>query len=163
MRSTEEVWTAFGDRLRRFIAARVRNSHDVDDLRQDVFARIHAGLDGVENPEALESWLFQVTRRAIVDHYRKRAPVELRFEPADAEPSTDVSREVASWLVPGWSCWTGPIAKLSGWSTRKARAEELAARLGLHRSRARSRASSGPAPAEGSPHRLLRDRDGPPG
>jgi RNA polymerase sigma-70 factor (ECF subfamily) len=143
-RTTEEVWQEFGERLRRFIAARVRNPHDVDDLLQEVFARIHAGLRRVENPEAMESWLFQITRRAIVDQYRRSAsgasPVELRFEPAEAPTPPDVAAEVASWLA--------PMAELLEETDREAlrltdleglSQKVLAARLGLSLTAAKSR------------------------
>lgn len=143
-RTTEDVWKEFGERLRRFIAARVRNSHDVDDLLQEVFARIHTGLVGVESPDAIEPWLFQVTRRAIVDHYRRKAssarPVELRFEPAEVPPPPDVAAEVASWLAPLAELLDEPdqealrLTDLEGLSQK-----ELAARLGLSLTAAKSR------------------------
>jgi RNA polymerase sigma-70 factor, ECF subfamily len=143
-RSAQDVWTSFGERLRRFIASRVRNAHDVDDVVQEVFARIHAGLDSVERPEAMESWLFQVARRAVVDHYRKRAsagiPVELRFEPSDNPAPNDVASEVASWLEPLMELLDEPdrealrLVDLEGLGQK-----ELAARLGLSVTGAKSR------------------------
>jgi len=143
-RTTEDVWKESGDRLRRFIAARVRNAHDVDDLLQEVFARIHAGLGGLESPEAMESWLFQVTRRAVVDHYRRStsstSPVELRFEPADAPTPPEVAAEVASWLAPMMELLDEAdrealrLTDLEGLSQKA-----LAARLGLSLTGARSR------------------------
>jgi len=143
-RTTENVWKEFSDRLRRFIVARVRNSHDVDDLLQEVFARIHTGLGGVESPEALESWLFQITRHAIVDHYRRHAaatsPVELRFEPTEAPTPPDVAAEVASWLAPMVDLMDEEdrealrLTDLEGLSQK-----ELAARLGLSLTGAKSR------------------------
>ena len=142
--TTEEVWRSFAERLRRFIASRVRNGHDVDDLLQDVFARIHAGLDGVDSPEAIESWLFQVARRAIVDHYRKRAagaaPVQLRFEPQDPPPPSEITAEVASWLEPLMALLEDAdrealrLTDLEGLGQK-----ELAARLGLSVTGAKSR------------------------
>ena len=142
--ATEQVWSSFGDRLKRFISARVRSVHDVEDILQDVFAKIHAGLGGVESPEALESWLFQVTRRSIVDHYRRRSsgavPVELRDEPAEPPPPEDVSREVASWLVPMMELLDEEdrealrLTDLEGLSQK-----DLAARLGLSITGAKSR------------------------
>jgi RNA polymerase sigma-70 factor, ECF subfamily len=142
--TTQDVWSSFGDRLRRFIAARVRNGHDADDILQEVFAKIHAGLSGVDSPEAMESWLFQVARRAIVDHYRKRAsgmsPVELRFEPAESTPPSQVTAEVASWLEPLMSLLDEAdrealrLTDLEGLGQK-----ELAERLGLSVTGAKSR------------------------
>lgn len=99
--STEGLWKTFGDRLRRFIRTRVRNDHDADDVLQEAFAKIHAGLPGVNDSEKLEAWIFQVTRRAVVDHFRQRAskvrPSEI---PADGSDPADVTAVVASWLRP---------------------------------------------------------------
>ncbi len=70
LNSTEQIWQDFGDRLRAFIARRVGSTADAEDILQDVFLRIHLHADSVERSERLTSWLFQVTRNAIVDYYR---------------------------------------------------------------------------------------------
>ena len=41
---TYELWTAFGGLLKRFIAKRVRDEHDAEDLLQEVFLRIHVAV-----------------------------------------------------------------------------------------------------------------------
>lgn len=67
---TQQIWSDFGHRLRAFIARRVDNPADAEDILQDVFLRIHRHAGAVERSERLVSWLFQVTRNAIVDYYR---------------------------------------------------------------------------------------------
>jgi DNA-directed RNA polymerase specialized sigma24 family protein len=42
--TTDAIWTAFSARLRAFIAKRVRENVDIDDILQDVFTKIHAGV-----------------------------------------------------------------------------------------------------------------------
>ena len=59
-------------RLRPFIARRVPPS-EVDDVMQDVFLHMQQGLPGLRNDQCLGPWLYQVARRAIVDHHRSRA------------------------------------------------------------------------------------------
>lgn len=99
--TTDAIWTAFSDRLRGFIAKRVRGESDVDDVLQDVFAKIHAGLGGLKEPEKLEAWLFQVARRAVLDHFRsKHRESAIPEEPAEPAPETNLTAEVASWLEP---------------------------------------------------------------
>ena len=132
-----DVWTAFGNRLRRFIVRRVRNEHDADDILQDVFARLQKGVAGVED---LEAWLFQVTRNAIVDHFRKRSPIELTTDPAEPQPAEDVTSEVASWLTPMMELLDEEdrealrLVDLEGLGQK-----DLAARLGLSVTGAKSR------------------------
>ena len=72
----QQVWTQFGHHLRGFIARRVDNAADADDILQEVFLRIHQRSDSVQQSDRLGAWLFQVTRNAIADHYR--APVRRR-------------------------------------------------------------------------------------
>ena len=102
--SPGELWAAFGERLRHFVGARVRHRHDAEDILQDVFAKIHEGLGSVETPEKLEAWLFQVTRRAIIDHYRSRSARPrssgLPLEPAAETSTPNATAEVASCLRP---------------------------------------------------------------
>jgi len=100
----DAVWQTYGDRIRRFVAARVHHAHDADDLLQDVFSKIQSGLTGLENPDKVEAWVFQVTRRTIVDHYRRRSSEPRTqaeaIDPAEALPEPEVAAEIASWLKP---------------------------------------------------------------
>lgn len=135
--TASDVWTAFGDRLRRFIVKRVRNEHDADDILQDVFTRLQTGVDGVEN---LEAWIFQVTRHAVVDHFRKRTAVELTTDPAEPQAAEDVTSELASCLAPMMELLDEAdrnalrLVDLEGLGQK-----ELAARLGLSITGAKSR------------------------
>lgn len=67
---TEQLWRELRDRLRAFIARRVDNPADVDDLLQEVFLRIHQHLATVKENERLTAWIFQLTRNVITDFYR---------------------------------------------------------------------------------------------
>lgn len=93
---TELLWRELRDRLHAFIARRVDNPADVDDLLQEVFLRIHQHLSMVKNTERLTAWIFQLTRNVIADFYRA-AP--RRYEiPGDARSGSDLGvehREVA--------------------------------------------------------------------
>ena len=142
--TTAAIWAAFSGRLRGFIANRVRVEVDVDDILQDVFTKIHAGLGDLEDGEKLEAWLFQVTRRALADHFRnrsgKRRPAVLPEDLAEKAVPTDLSTEVASWLDPMMSLISEEdrealrLTDLEGLSQN-----DLAARLGLSVTGARSR------------------------
>lgn len=70
-KTTEELWQLLHDGLRAFIAKRVNDEGHVDDILQDVFVRVHHRMDKVNDPRRIVSWIYQVTRNAIVDHYRK--------------------------------------------------------------------------------------------
>jgi RNA polymerase sigma-70 factor (ECF subfamily) len=141
---TQEVWTQFSGRLRGFIARRVAGEADVEDVLQEVFARIHSGLGGLKESEKLEAWLFQVARRAILDHYRsrtgKRRAAELPEDVAEENTGETITKEVASWLepmmalIPDGDREVLRLTDLEGLSQK-----DLAARLGLSVTGAKSR------------------------
>ena len=68
--TTEQVWAAYHVPLRQFIRAQVRDEQQTDDLLQEVFLKIHTHLDTLRAQEKIESWLYQIARHAITDHYR---------------------------------------------------------------------------------------------
>jgi RNA polymerase sigma-70 factor (ECF subfamily) len=74
------IWQEVHDRLRAFIARRVVNEAEVEDILQEVFLRMHRKLESLDDPRRVVSWLFQITRHVIVDHYR--VPARRREVPA---------------------------------------------------------------------------------
>ncbi len=112
-----EVWQQVHDGLRGFIAKRVADHGEVEDILQEVFLRIHQRIDGLKNPCRLISWIYQLTRHAVIDHYRRRGrrqevPAGLAADmettglattavPLDGgEDSGQVRRELAGCLRP---------------------------------------------------------------
>jgi RNA polymerase sigma factor (sigma-70 family) len=69
-----EVATKHGKRLRRFLAARLRNAADVQDLAQEVFLRLMrvARHESIRTPEA---YLFTVASHVLYEHMLRRAAV----------------------------------------------------------------------------------------
>lgn len=100
------MWSEFAARLKSFIARRVSNPADAEDLAQDVLYKIYARIHQLNEPEKVHAWLFQIARNAITDYYRagdrklefydelpETAAVEGLFDGAAEE-------EVLSWLAP---------------------------------------------------------------
>jgi RNA polymerase sigma-70 factor (ECF subfamily) len=100
-------WDETFERLRSFIAARVRADDAAADIAQDVLVRsIAAGaLERVDNPTA---WLYRSARNAVIDHYRTRhihdplsQAAELWPEPAPADDRpNEATRDLAGCLQP---------------------------------------------------------------
>jgi RNA polymerase sigma-70 factor (ECF subfamily) len=108
---SETVWLEFRDRLRAFVARRVTNPADVDDIVQWAFLQLHRGLGGIRNGERIHAWLFSTARRAIADYYRARTrrlevpagdTLDLDALPVAGltEGDGDARREVARCLAP---------------------------------------------------------------
>lgn len=91
-KTTEELWQRVRDGLRAFIAKRINDEGHVDDILQDVFVLVHRHLDKVRDPHRIVSWIYQVTRHAIVDHYRKSG--RQREIPAGLSSELEVLNEV---------------------------------------------------------------------
>jgi RNA polymerase sigma-70 factor (ECF subfamily) len=70
--STEQVWEAFHAPLEQFIRAHVSDEATAQDILQDVFLKIHQHIETLKDVQKLESWLYQVTRNAIIDYYRSK-------------------------------------------------------------------------------------------
>jgi RNA polymerase sigma-70 factor, ECF subfamily len=76
----QDIWQQLHTGLRSFIAKRVANEAEVDDIVQDVWLKMQRGLDGLKDRRRLISWIYQIARHAIIDHYR--APGRRREMPA---------------------------------------------------------------------------------
>ena len=80
--STDTAWAELHTNIRGFVARRVRQPADVDDIVQQVFLRVHQALPTLRDADKLPAWVYQTTRRTIVDYYR--APAQRREVPAGA-------------------------------------------------------------------------------
>ncbi len=89
----EQIWHDFSDQLKGFIQSRVNEAAVADDLLQDVFVKIHTNIDKLNDEARLESWIYRITRNAIIDHYRRNKPTsEL---PIELPQELDVSENKA--------------------------------------------------------------------
>lgn len=70
---TKQIWDSFSGRLSRFISLRVSNKTDAEDIFQEVFLKIHANLNDLEDDYKLPAWIFAITRNTITDYYRKNS------------------------------------------------------------------------------------------
>jgi len=67
------AWGELRGPLAGFIARRVANPQDAEDVLQEVMLRIHRHADELENADRIAAWVHRIARNAIVDHYRRRA------------------------------------------------------------------------------------------
>ncbi len=103
--TVERVWSELDAGLRGFIRGRVRNPAYVEDILQDVYLKIHARVDSLEDEEKIRSWVYQIARNAIADHYRGQhgtaEMVELAYtpdDPAEEEVAEALSASVRHML-----------------------------------------------------------------
>ena len=92
---TERIWHEMHERLLSFIQRRVATVHDAEDILQDVFVRIHAGLGRLKDTQSVVGWTFQIARNAITDYHRRRAVAA----GALAKAADDVDESAASGRI----------------------------------------------------------------
>lgn len=86
-----------GQRLIRFIRARVQTDADAEDILQDVWQQLVTTLE--DGPlESVGGWLYTVARNRIIDLYRKPQMASLDALPADVEPE-DAAFELPEFVL----------------------------------------------------------------
>lgn len=76
---TEQIWEEFSSRLLAFIRSKVSDDELARDMMQEVFIKIHKHGDQLTDSTKLSSWLYQITRNSITDHYRKQKPQQVEL------------------------------------------------------------------------------------
>jgi RNA polymerase sigma-70 factor, ECF subfamily len=106
------AWSELRGPMARFIARRVADPQDAEDVLQEVLLRIHRHSEELASADRVASWVHRIARNAIVDHYRRRAArpefpardpseVDKALEESLDEPAAGALRsELASCLRP---------------------------------------------------------------
>jgi RNA polymerase sigma-70 factor, ECF subfamily len=152
--TNEQVWRALYDRLSAFVARRV-GPGEVDDLVQEVLLRIHRRIDSLDQADRLDAWAYQITRNAIVDHYRARArrvqasgedsefleeSAQHKMVSADDPEAVKAGRELAGCLTPLVEQLAEPYREAVGLVELEGVPQaQAAARLGISTSGMKSR------------------------
>jgi RNA polymerase sigma-70 factor (ECF subfamily) len=150
--ATRGAWQELRAKIRPFIARRIANPADVDDVVQEVFLRMQRGLSALRDEQRFGPWVYQVARSAIADH--RRLTAKHRVADTDATPegnSTEVEeddsaveRDVATYIAPFVAMLASPyrealtLTELEGLTQKQA-----ADMLGISLSGAKSRVQRG--------------------
>lgn len=96
-------WLELEDYLKGFILKQVKDSPIADDILQDVFIKVHSKIDTLKDDTKLSSWIFQITRNAVNDYFRrkKRFKIDtLNFEVSDDIATENETRKLAHCIRP---------------------------------------------------------------
>lgn len=100
---SEKIWQEYHARLHAFIKSRLPNEAATDDTLQNVFLKMHAGLASLKDETKLQSWIYQITRNAIIDYFRAQQPTEDyldRIPQPETDPGEKVTQELSECLRP---------------------------------------------------------------
>jgi RNA polymerase sigma-70 factor, ECF subfamily len=152
--ASEQIWHGLYGRLHAFVARRVGTA-DAEDVVQEVLLRIHRRIDTLDQADRLDAWAYQITRNAIVDHYRSRARrgeassddagvsavvAERAVPPADDAEEVESGRELAACLTPLLERLAEPYRRAVGLVELEGVPQaQAAARLGISTSGMKSR------------------------
>jgi RNA polymerase sigma-70 factor (ECF subfamily) len=141
--TTQKLFESLQARLRTFILSRIADNDAVDDILQTVFLKIHSRIDSLRDETKIESWIFQITRNAIADHFRTRfsahqekPPIEPSEPPAEEDAMQRFSASVRDMIdqLPEHYREALLLTEFDGLTQ-----QELAARAGISLSGAKSR------------------------
>lgn len=142
-KNTEKLWLKLGVKLKAFILSKVHNEAIADDILQEVFIKIHAKIDSVKDETKIQSWIYQITRNLIIDHFRnsqkeQKAP-QFLFENEDNASDDFMSETLDDMLkmmddLPAEYCEALCLTELAGMSQKT-----YAEKIGISYSGAKSR------------------------
>lgn len=70
--STLKIWNEMNEQLFNFVNQKVKDSNLSKDIVQDVFIKVFSKIESLKNKDKIVSWIFQITRNEIINHFRKQ-------------------------------------------------------------------------------------------
>lgn len=98
--STEKIWELLSDRLRNFLRQKVSDDQLAEDLLQETFLRVHKHLESMSDSKRITSWVFQIARNLVVDHYRDKGQnsLEIINQLEEEQQPENLDEFVMEWL-----------------------------------------------------------------
>jgi RNA polymerase sigma-70 factor, ECF subfamily len=98
MMEAEIIWKTLNTPLERFIRSKTPDVETAHDLLQDVYIKIHRGIDTLRDDERTEAWVYQIARNTITDYYRRQKPT-VEISDLIALPEDETDDEITSRLA----------------------------------------------------------------
>lgn len=147
--TTDEVWNTYSHEVLTYFKVRLHGDQQLaEDLRQEVFVRVHQHLPSLNEADKWQHWLHVVMRNVLNDHWKS----QYRLKERDSEviPSTSEEDDSTSKLI-AETCVSNMIETLSEKYAEPLRLSdlegvpqrEIADRLGISWSGAKSRVQRG--------------------
>jgi RNA polymerase sigma-70 factor (ECF subfamily) len=103
MNNIEQIWREYAAALHGFIQSRVDDADIADDILQNVFLNIHAKIDSLKDTAKLRSWIYQIARNAVIDHYRSlktHSELPESIEQPEEDNAETARQEIESCMLP---------------------------------------------------------------
>lgn len=67
----EKLYADFHNKVARYIAGKVPNPHDAEDLVSCVFLKVYQKLDSFDESRAsISTWIYTIAQNTVIDYYR---------------------------------------------------------------------------------------------
>lgn len=97
----EQTWQEYHAKLHGFIQSRVGDESTAEDILQEVFLRIISKIDTLKDDSKIHSWMYQIARNAIIDHYRANkimGELPESLASPEMEATQEARQEIEGWL-----------------------------------------------------------------
>ena len=73
--SKEEVYIDYYDKVMRYVAGKIKNRHEVDDIVSEVFLKVNEKFDTFDaGKSSISTWIYTIARNTVIDYYRVNRP-----------------------------------------------------------------------------------------
>ncbi|MEJ2695077.1 MAG: sigma-70 family RNA polymerase sigma factor [Candidatus Sulfobium sp.] len=94
----QNIYVSFSGKIRRYLA-RLVGEADFEDVTQEVFLKVNAGLDEFRGDSSLSTWIYRIATNAAVDHNRKSS-TRLKEQRAEGHFPDDSMTEESTAVDP---------------------------------------------------------------
>ena len=137
----EILWQKFHKELKGFILSSVRDNDAANDILQEVFIKINENIHSLKDEKKLTQWIYQITRNAIIDYYRRTRQIEtLDYIIEEEAPIKEAHIKLSCCVLPFINQLAAPDREvLVLTDIEKLGQKELAVQFGISYSGAKSR------------------------
>ena len=84
------IWIDLNEELYKFILGKIKDEQTSKDIHQEVFLKVQTKIHQLKHTSKLTSWVYQITRNVIIEHFRKVKDKNISINDFDiAETDTD--------------------------------------------------------------------------
>lgn len=99
------VWQEYRSLLKGYLANKVSNPVDAEDLLQNILIKVHLNLPKLTELEKLKPWLLQIAKHTIIDFYRTQGQKrQLTAKDLWYENEQDTDHELIECITPFIKC-----------------------------------------------------------
>lgn len=95
--SFEELVDRYSGQLYHFLRTKIAAGQDIEDILQEAFLKAYKNIDGYDPKWKFSTWIYTITNRLAIDHFRARAKKDVDVPPEEnaADPEVQYAEKKA--------------------------------------------------------------------